>query len=194
MKRKLVFIFRHPIWDKKNDKPLKDTYKQTIDIIQFIKENIKNDNLDIVFTSPTKRCLFLAKAISLKFKAKIFKTSLLKERNEGVYKLLGENAEKVLEYKSKKIHYCEYRPIFGESIISVIRRTKKFIIKYLKNLSNKNIVIITHYTNVLTFYSLFTKKDIKYVWDYEDFLENGAIGFFVKDFNLIKSKIKLVYL
>ncbi|MEM5830266.1 MAG: histidine phosphatase family protein [Candidatus Aenigmatarchaeota archaeon] len=178
-----ITILRHPIWDKRNDKSLKETYEQIFRIFSLLKKHFKN--IDIIFSSPTKRCLFLAKAISIKFNAKIIKTSLLKERNEGIYKFFGEKTEKFLEFKSKNLHYCEYKPFLGESVISVLKRTKKFIEKYLKNLKYKNVVIVTHYTNILCFYAIFTKKDIKYVWDYEDFLEKGSIGFLIE-----KSKIK----
>lgn len=183
-----IIILRHPIWDKRKDKPLKETYEQIFRIFSLLRKHFKN--IDIIFSSPTKRCLFLAKAISIKFNTKIIKTSLLKERNEGIYKFFGEKAEKFLEFKSKNSHYCEYKPFLGESVISVFKRTKKFIEKYLKNLKYKDVVIVTHYTNILSFYSIFTKKDIKYVWDYEDFLEKGSIGFLIE--NLDFRKIKFV--
>jgi len=152
---KLILI-RHPAWNKKNDLPTEETEKQ----IKKIIEKLKEEKIDIIYSSPTKRALYLAEKISKKLKVPLVVDDLLKERNEGIYK-----DEEILERKAKELgmHYVEYRPPNGESVLDVLERTKKF----LEKVKGENIVVVTHYMNILCFYSLIKGVDIREIWDKE---------------------------
>jgi len=159
MKReaKLILI-RHTKWNKKNNEPLTTFEKEVNNIIS----KLKNEKFDIVYSSPSKRCLALARKISKEFKKPLKVSKLLRERNEGIYKNIPNHDELVeKEVKRFGIHYVEFKPKNGESVLDVLERTKKF----LKKLKERKVVIVTHYTNILCFYSLAKRIDIRKVWD-----------------------------
>ena len=154
---KLILI-RHTKWDKKKDKPLLSFEKE----IKNVLSKLKNEKFDVVYSSSAKRCLALAKKISKEFKKLLKVSNLLRERDEGIYKNMPNHDELIeKEVKRLGIHYVEFKPKNGESVLDVLERTKKF----LKRLKEKRVVIVTHYTNILCFYSLAKRVDIKRVWD-----------------------------
>jgi len=88
---KLILI-RHPTWNKENDLPTEETEGQVKKII----EKLKKERIDIIYSSPTKRALYLAERISEELKVPLVIDDLLKERNEGIYK-----DEEILEKRQK---------------------------------------------------------------------------------------------
>ena len=154
-----ILIIRHVSWNKKQNRIPKEGKKQIRKIINKIKKlNIK---FKLVYSSPSKRALILAKEISKEFSLPLKINKLLKERNEGVFKNIP-NHEKIIEQKAKEEgkDILEYRPPRGESILDVYKRTKRFI-KKLK----KNSIVVTHYTNIVCFYSIAKNKNLKEVWN-----------------------------
>jgi len=153
-----LILIRHTKWDKKNDKPLTTFEKE----VKNILSKLKNEKFDIVYSSPAKRCLILASKISKEFKKPLRVSKLLRERDEGIFKNIP-NHEKLMKKEAKKLglHYVEFRLKNGESVLDVLERTKKF----LKRLKERKVVIVTHYTNILCFYSLAKRIDIRKVWD-----------------------------
>jgi len=115
-----------------------------------------------VYSSPAKRCLILGDKISKEFKRPLKVSKLLREKDEGIFKNIPDH-EKLMKKEAKKlrIHYVEFKPKNGESVLDVLERTKKF----LKKLKERKVVIVTHYTNILCFYSLAKRIDIRKVWD-----------------------------
>ena len=153
-----LILIRHIAWDKKKDKITEEGRNQ----IRIILENLEKHKFCKIYSSPTKRAVYLAKIITRFFNKELIIDALLKERNEGSIK-----DERTIELMAKKnnVHYVEFRPPNGESVIDVLGRTKRFLQKINKN--ECSIVIVTHYINILCFYSIVKNVDIKTVWDEE---------------------------
>jgi len=160
MESRLILI-RHLKWDKVKEMPKGDTKKD----IEKIIEKLKPFQINKIYSSPSERCLFLAKEISRILNLPLIIDDLLKERNEGDFSNL-ENHEELLEKEAKKLglHYVEYRPPNGESVLDVLDRTRKFLEK-IKKEKFETSIIVTHYTNILCFISILNNLDIKEVWD-----------------------------
>ncbi len=158
----MIILIRHIDWNKLLDKPTLKGLKH-LEILKKRLKKILNNKKVIIFSSPLKKALFTAKEIAKMFNANVIISIFLKERNEGIAKIFFTFHENFLEFLCKitKTKYTEFKPIAGESVEDVKNRTQKFIELYLKKIKNKNVIIVTHHSNIISFLSIKTKKDLE---------------------------------
>lgn len=108
--------------------------KNGINQAKRIAKYFKDKKIDVIYSSDLKRAYDTAKIIkgAFKFKGKIIKSKLLRERNYG--SLEGQHYN--LFFDKKKFD--------GEKDKTFFRRLKKIFNKILKENKNKNVLVVTH--------------------------------------------------
>ena len=168
--------------------------KNGIDQAKKIAKYFKDKKVDIIYSSDLKRAFDTAKIIknSLKFKGKIIKSELLRERNYGS-----------LEGKHYNLFF-DRKKFDGEKDNVFFSRLKKIFKKILNENNGKNIMVVTHGGVVRAFIAFaLNLKDYKRIRIYnasisEIYYDEKKDAFFVVMFNSIehlskkdKQKIRL---
>lgn len=116
------------------------------DQIRVASERLKDENIDVIITSPHKRTKETANEIAsvLNFsKDKIIVDDRVREIDVGI--MVGKPIEDYYKFYSedRKSKYYK-KPENGESLLDVKKRTGEFIYEIDKKYSNKNILIVSH--------------------------------------------------
>ncbi|MBP7793132.1 MAG: histidine phosphatase family protein [Candidatus Goldbacteria bacterium] len=135
-----VYLIRHGETDW-NDRLLFQGHtdvslnKNGIRQAEYIADELKNVNFDVVFSSDLKRALKTAQIIkkTTGFKGNIIKTKDLRERNYGSFE--GKNYE-IFRYNRKDFD--------GETDRNFFKRIDNFFNSIIKRHAGKNVVIVTH--------------------------------------------------
>jgi len=111
-----------------------------------IAQKLKNENIDIAFSSDLDRALNTCKEI-LKFhkNTKLIINSELREQKKGI--LEGKYTTQVRKYIKEHIKnndYYNWLPPNGEKFSNVWDKSIKFIDELKKEHNNKNILIVSH--------------------------------------------------
>lgn len=126
-------------WPEKFKNPLT---KKGVLQIKNAAEELKNKNIDLIFTSPLLRAKQTAEIIGKEIKVKPKFDRDLREYNVGEF-----NGKPILELVSKypdfKIRFSK-APKGGESYKEITKRMSEFLKKIDKKYINKNILIISH--------------------------------------------------
>jgi broad specificity phosphatase PhoE len=105
--------------------------------------SLKNEKIDMIFSSDLKRTMHMAKEIAKYHNLKIHKTMLLRERRFGIFE--GRKREKLVEArKASGQSIITYTPPHGESFLEVKKRVERFLKTLYKRYPNKNILLVTH--------------------------------------------------
>ena len=104
---------------------------------------LKNEKIDVIYSSDMKRAKDTAKEIAKYHKAPVIFTREIRERHYG--KLEGRKGEemKKLRIKSGKPRYL-FRPDGGESFVDLTERADKFLKKIYKKHKGKNVLLVGH--------------------------------------------------
>jgi len=138
-----VHVIRHtPVEVNKNqcygqlDVPLADSFEKDVKAIK----KVLNDNYDIVYSSPKKRCTQLASALAFDT---IVTDERLLELNFGAWegKLWHEIDQKALHLWME--NFVSIAPIEGESLEEMYARISSFM-NALRNKTYEKILIISH--------------------------------------------------
>ena len=114
-----------------------------------------NETFDVVYSSPLKRCVQLAKKIS----TNILYDDRLKELNFGNWEgKLWKDIEQTREAKAWFNDYLQVKCPNGESYQDLIERIKSFINEILRN-PYENICIVTHSGPIRAFISIINDTD-----------------------------------
>jgi len=107
----------------------------------------EDKDINVIFTSPLKRCIYTAERIKEKTKAKIIVDERIKEKNFGIFQGCGwkEIKEKFPEESEQYVKdFFHFRIPEGESSLDVWRRLLPFVEEIKK--IRKNIVVVSHGT------------------------------------------------
>lgn len=136
-------------WPEKFHNPLtKKGEKQ----IQKLIPKLKEENIDLIFSSDLLRAKQTAEIISNELAIKIKFRKNLREIDFGVFN--GKSLKKWKNFfKTKKEKFTK-KPLKGENYTDLILKTKKFIKKNNKNYRNKNILVVGHGANLVVFQAI----------------------------------------
>ncbi len=135
-----IYLIRHGETDW-NDKLLFQGHTDTLlnqrgkKQAQYIADELKEINFDIMYSSDLKRAYKTAQIIKkiTKHKGKIIRTKNLRERNYGSF-----------EGKSYELFRHNKKDFDGEKDPEFFKRINDFFYSIIKKYKGKNIVIITH--------------------------------------------------
>lgn len=107
----------------------------------------EDKDINVIFASPLKRCIYTAERIKEKIKAKIVVDERIREKNFGIFQGCSwEEIKKKFPEESKQYikDFFHFRIPEGESSFDVRRRLSPFV-EEIKNI-RKNIVVVSHGT------------------------------------------------
>ncbi len=164
-----IYFVRHcqSNFDNKDDRTRELTRKGLIErknIIDFLVDK----NIDIIFSSPYKRCLDTIKPFAEVLDLPINQIENLKERK------IGKWIENFNDYAIKQWNDFNYKIENGESLSEVQNRNIIEITSILQKNSGKNIVISTHGTAFSTIVNYYNNN-----YDYDSFLKIKSVMPFV---------------
>ena len=110
---------------------------------------IKNENIDLIITSPLKRAKKTAELINKNFKVPIIEDNRLIERDYGDFEGLTKTEVKELKEDNGEIkHLWNYNKNIDVNNIERIQdfcsRVYQFLDYIIKNYKDKNILLVTH--------------------------------------------------
>ena len=114
---------------------------------QAIAKDLKNIQLDIIYSSPLSRALDTATIINNHHKTKLITDNALRERQFG--ELEGKTYEEINAYHPSLLfnaswNFPNYRPPGGESVNDIKTRVSAFAQNILKKNQGKSILIVSH--------------------------------------------------
>ena len=142
------------------------------------KETLKKieDEIDIVFCSPLKRCSKSMELLELKNISKIFEESF-KELSFGVFE--GKTYEEIKEKYPNKIdemrnNWKKFKAEKGESLEELLDRTIEKLEEIMIKYENKKILIIAHAGVIKVILSYFLYGNVDGYWKLK--VDNGSIS------------------
>ena len=141
---------------QKQSKLTKNGIKQA----KALAERLKDEKIDVIYTSELKRSIDTSNIVNKYHKIKIIKTNLLNERAYGDFE--GKYGDKIYDNipnfneRDKKLRFTP--PGKGESVVKLKKRIKKFL-KILPKY--KNILIVGHSGTNKMILTILLKKSLK---------------------------------
>lgn len=133
----------------------------------WLAKRLKNDKIDIIYTSPLGRAYKTAQIIAKDHEIEVIPKDELKEMYFGSWEgQLIEDIEKK-HYQNNYYFWNEpekYQPIDGESIEALINRSGQFFEKILKTCEHKNILVVAHAVVLKSFLVYTQGKGVKDLW------------------------------
>ena len=159
-----IYIVRHgtTVW---NEKKITQGYfknrlsKKGKEELENIALSIKEENIDVIFSSPLVRAVQSANIINKYHEVKVIKYEKLIGIDQGVF---AGRYWKSLSEKERELHQKRDESCRMESYSNVYIRTQKFIEDVIDNCKYENIVIVTHNTNATALEHLILKKEIDF--------------------------------
>jgi len=125
-------------------------------------KKLKRLKVDIIYSSPIKRCVQTSEIISNNLGLAVVTDERLREIETGIFE--GKKREDYLSfYKSVEERFCK-KPQGGESLKDVRERVMNFIIEVNRKYQNKNILIVSHQDPLLMLEAGSYQVPIKEVW------------------------------
>lgn len=154
--------------------------------------NLANDlskivkDYEIIYTSPSLRCVHSAEILNFLNKPIITDESLM-EINFGLFEGLSIN-EIVQNYPNDFSHWEKEGINFtfpsGESIIALSKRAINFIENLKSN--SKTYIVVTHFGVINSIFAHYISDDIKKFWNYKPELASYSILEFNENFWILK--------
>lgn len=120
---------------------------------------LKNEKIDIIYSSDSERTLETAKEITKFHRVPLIIDKSIREKNLGEF--IGKSrAEFYGAVKKSGIPRIKFRPKGGESYEDILKRAEKFVKRILRK-KDRNILIITHGGMVKMFTSILLKRPVK---------------------------------
>lgn len=121
---------------------------------------LKNEKIDIIFSSDLPRAEYTAKEVVKFHKVPIHYTPELREKGAGIFE--GRPVEELYEASNKSgLPKTQFKPEGGESFVDVKKRAQKFLDKLFKNYKNKTILISSHGGCIKMLLGILLKKPIE---------------------------------
>ncbi len=148
-----VYFIRHcePNYKNKNDRE-RELTEIGLEDRKNITDYLLDKDIDVIFSSPYKRCLDSIKPFAETVKLSINQVENLKERNIGQW-VEDFNAYSFMQWKD-----FNYKMEDGESLSEVQSRTIVELKNILENNRGKNILISTHGTAFSTIMNYYDKE------------------------------------
>ncbi|MBS3167823.1 histidine phosphatase family protein [Candidatus Woesearchaeota archaeon] len=111
------------------------------DQVEKTAKSLKNNKIEIIYTSDLKRCLDTAKIIAKYHNVKIIKNRLLREKRYGIFEGKSKEEYEHADLKGDKFHQKSFS---GENWLDVQKRIKKFYSYILQKHNSGTILIVSH--------------------------------------------------
>ncbi len=164
-----IYFVRHcqPNFDNKDDRT-RELTKEGLADRKNITAFLVDKDIDLIFSSPYKRCLDTIKPFAETLKLPINQIENLKERH------IGKWVENFNDYAIKQWTDFNYKIENGESLFEVQNRNIMELTSILQKNSGKNIVISTHGTAFSTIVNYYNNN-----YNYDSFLKIKSIMPFI---------------
>jgi len=126
-------------WPEKTPFPL--TKKGEKEVLK-IAEELKEEKIDLIFSSDLLRTKQTAKILAKELGAKLFFDKRLREYNVGIFNY--QNPFLAWDYLVKKKNYLTTKIPKGESLLGIRKRMYNFFKKINEKKQGKNILIVSH--------------------------------------------------
>lgn len=150
------------------------------------KNLIKNEKVDLIITSPSKRAKETADIINENFNVTIIEDSRLMERKFGVFEGTTKNERNLLKETNPEINYVwDYNKNIAiddmETMKDFCNRVYEFLNEIVKEYKDRNILIVTHGGVSTVIKCYFMNYPLQYINDREKIkgLKNCEIAEFV---------------
>ncbi len=134
--------------------------KDYLSDFEQIKQQLGNENINTILTSPLSRCTQLANYLSEYYQSNVLQKAALKELNFGSWE--GISWEKIYHSDEGQKWFKDYWNMpcpGGESFYDLLQRTKS-ILDELNIQKNQKCLIITHSGPIRCFYHLIKQKPL----------------------------------
>ncbi len=125
-----------------------------------LAQRLKNEKIDVIFSSDLQRAKDTTKEIAKFHKVPIYYVPELRERAQGIFE--GEAYEEL--YKARKesgISRVEFRPEGGENYIDIKKRAEKFLNEVFDKYKGKTVLLISHGGLIAILLAILLKKPIE---------------------------------
>ncbi len=155
----VIYFIRHcePNFNTREDR-VRELTEKGLEDRKYISDFFTGKDIDIIFSSPYKRCLDTIEPLAISKDLLIHPTENFKERRIGTW------VEDFNSYAIKQWNDFDYKLINGESLSEVQSRNILELNKILHEYESKNIVIATHGTAFSTILNYYNKS-----FDYQSF-------------------------
>ena len=141
-----VYVLRHgtTVWNEqgrtqgRRQNKLSDAGKQ---LARETAEKLKDSQIDIIYASPLMRTMQTANIINAYHGAKIIKSELLTEVDQGIFSGRIYNSLTEEEKKLKKERHPQTKM---ETLEQAFKRTSEFVELVLSQERHKNVLIVSH--------------------------------------------------
>ncbi len=135
--------------------------------IKKVAELLKDEDIDIIYSSPLQRALTTAKAIAERLNKEIVTNEKMKEFNFGIFE--GKTNKEIStqfkkEYENWTSDYINYRIPQGECLKDLYDRVNEFI-NDLKS-SDKTYLIVTHGGIIQAVITILLDIDLNKIWSF----------------------------
>ncbi|MHA4260228.1 histidine phosphatase family protein [Bacillus cereus] len=161
--------------ESRKDSPLTN---MGIQQIQSLKQRLRDEKIDYIYTSPSGRALKTAEVINEAHQITLLQDKYLYEMDIGDWDGLTQQEiqnEDCCNFE-QFLHSPEsYKPKNKESFYDVLNRVETFMSDVISKHDNQNVLIVSH-TAVLSLMRCFFKnQNIEHVWDKPKF-QNGSLS------------------
>jgi len=131
-------------WPEKFHNPLT---KKGVAKIERVAKELKNKNIDLIFSSPLLRTKQTAEIVAKTFGLKVKFDKRLRELGFGTFN--NGSADKFINYFNSIKERIKKRTPGGENYVQVLKRVEGFLKDTDKKNKNKNILIVSHQAPLL---------------------------------------------
>ncbi len=165
-----IFLVRHGEtgWKKKGFLSYTDITltKKGLDQAKNLAKKLKNEKIDVIYSSPLKRCVQTANYIAKELGMKVTIDKRLMEVNFGIFEGLStEEAKRKFPeiFSKRRKNKWKFRIPRGESYEDAAKRVSR-LINEIKN-TYSSVVFVTHATIIKVILKQFTNKTLKEIED-----------------------------
>jgi len=143
-----ILITRHPETKNNAEKNIQShdhaelTEKGKKELQQLLAQ-LKSENIEVVISSDSPRCVLTAEAITKKIGVPFTTDALLREKNGGAW---GGTKKTQQEWDALKGTFETRKPPKGESLLETLERAKNVLKKVIEKNNGKNVLLVAHGT------------------------------------------------
>ena len=142
----IIYVLRHgtTVWNEEGRTQGRRQNKLSFagkELAQKTAEKLKDKKIDIIYSSPLMRTMQTANIVNKYHDAKINKSELITEIDQGVY---SGRLYKLLTDEEKKLKKERHPSTGMETYQDAFVRTKHFVETILKNEQRENILVVSH--------------------------------------------------
>lgn len=178
-----LYVTRHgqTVWNiERRFQGRKDSPLTELGRIQaaLLHERIKNLELDVIYTSPSKRTIETTRLIKGNLDIPVHEAEELYEMDFGEWE--GQSIDEVLKEHSQLYEHLVYEPdkyvpVTGESFDELFMRTRKIVEEIKRKYWEKKVLIVTHGVTRKALMAQFHKSEVDEFWKSESIAKQTSL-------------------